>query len=263
MPLSENIDSAFADYNNQFESSLDGFLADLEELEEDGFNVGDVLAALAALNMADYWLTTLNMDSAINAYISRLGAVLDDIRSFAPMTETQLSALEFMQRDALESFTVQFGERIRLTASQGLSSNRSISGIRAMILRDPLTQSKNIENFIASGMATFNRNVVGVMAENAPDNELYQYIGPLDGKTRPICRVMLASPDLTLREIDEQYPGAFDEGGGPNCRHYWGKVVDKDESGEIREKANSWIKDQKDKGKWKDPVTFQQYYDNR
>tara|TARA_R100000315_G_scaffold53735_1_gene27551 strand:+ start:188 stop:979 length:792 start_codon:yes stop_codon:yes gene_type:complete len=263
VPLSENIDSAFADYNNQFESSLDGFLADLEELEEDGFNVGDVLAALAALNMADYWLTTLNMDSAINAYISRLGAVLDDIRSFAPMTETQLSALEFMQRDALESFTVQFGERIRLTASQGLSSNRSISGIRAMILRDPLTQSKNIENFIASGMATFNRNVVGVMAENAPDNELYQYIGPLDGKTRPICRVMLASPDLTLREIDEQYPGAFDEGGGPNCRHYWGKVVDKDESGEIREKANSWIKDQKDKGKWKDPVTFQQYYDNR
>lgn len=263
MPLSENIDSAFADYNNQFESSLDGFLTDLEELEEDGFNVGDVLAALAALNMADYWLTTLNMDSAINAYISRLGAVLDDIRSFAPMTETQLSALEFMQRDALESFTVQFGERIRLTASQGLSSNRSISGIRAMILRDPLTQSKNIENFIASGMATFNRNVVGVMAENAPDNELYQYIGPLDGKTRPICRVMLASPDLTLREIDEQYPGAFDEGGGPNCRHYWGKVVDKDESGEIREKANSWIKDQKDKGKWKDPVTFQQYYDNR
>jgi hypothetical protein len=263
VPLSENIDSAFADYNNQFESSLDGFLTDLEELEEDGFNVGDVLAALAALNMADYWLTTLNMDSAINAYISRLGAVLDDIRSFAPMTETQLSALEFMQRDALESFTVQFGERIRLTASQGLSSNRSISGIRAMILRDPLTQSKNIENFIASGMATFNRNVVGVMAENAPDNELYQYIGPLDGKTRPICRVMLASPDLTLREIDEQYPGAFDEGGGPNCRHYWGKVVDKDESGEIREKANSWIKDQKDKGKWKDPVTFQQYYDNR
>ena len=260
MPLSENIDSAFADYNNQFESSLDGFLTDLEELEEDGFNVGDVLAALAALNMAD---TTLNMDSAINAYISRLGAVLDDIRSFAPMTETQLSALEFMQRDALESFTVQFGERIRLTASQGLSSNRSISGIRAMILRDPLTQSKNIENFIASGMATFNRNVVGVMAENAPDNELYQYIGPLDGKTRSICRVMLASPDLTLREIDEQYPGAFDEGGGPNCRHYWGKVVDKDESGEIREKANSWIKDQKDKGKWKDPVTFQQYYDNR
>ena len=183
MPLEATIDSAFADYSNQFEISLDGFLADLEELEEDGFNIEDVLVALAALDMAEYWITTLNMEGAINAYISRLGAVLDDIKSFAPMTEGQLSALEFMQRDALESFTVQFGERIRLTASQGLSSNRSISGIRAMILRDPLTQSKNIENFIASGMATFNRNVVGVMAENAPDNELYQYIGPLDGKT--------------------------------------------------------------------------------
>jgi hypothetical protein len=263
VPLSENIDSAFADYNNQFESSLDGFLTDLEELEEEGFDIADVLAALAALNIADYWLTTLNMNSAINAYISRLGAVLDDIRSFAPMTETQLSALEFMQRDALESFTVQFGERIRLTASQGLSSNRSISGIRAMILRDPLTQSKNIENFIASGMATFNRNVVGVMAENAPDNELYQYIGPLDGKTRPICRVMLASPDLTLREIDEQYPGAFDEGGGPNCRHYWGKAVDQEQSEKDRKSAEDWVKTQSQKDKWKDPVTFQQYYDSR
>ena len=113
MPLSENIDSAFADYNNQFEASLDAFLTDLEELEKEGFDIADVLAALAAINIADYWLTTLNMNSAVNSYISRLGAVLDDIRSFAPMTETQLSALEFMQRDALESFTVQFGERIR------------------------------------------------------------------------------------------------------------------------------------------------------
>lgn len=263
MPLAENIDSAFADYSNQFEISLDGFLADLEELEEDGFNIEDVLAALAALNIADYWLSTLNMNSAINSYISRLGAVLDDIRSFAPMTEVQLSALEFMQRDALESFTVQFGERIRLTASQGLSSNRSISGIKAMILRDPLTQSKNIENFIASGMATFNRNVVGVMAENAPDSELYQYIGPLDGKTRPICRVMLASPDLTLREIDQQYPGAFDEGGGPNCRHNWGKALDQKQSDKNRKDANAWINDRKAKGRWKEPVTFQTYIDSR
>ena len=263
MPLEATIDSAFADYSNQFEISLDGFLADLEELEEDGFNIEDVLVALAALDMAEYWITTLNMEGAINAYISRLGAVLDDIMSFAPMTEGQLAALEFMQRDALESFTVQFGERIRLTASQGLSSNRSISGIKAMILRDPLTQSKNIENFIASGMATFNRNVVGVMADNAPDNELYQYIGPLDGKTRPICRVMLASPDLTLREIDQQYPGAFDEGGGPNCRHHWGKAMDQDRSEKDRKKANIWVDTQSKKDNWKEPVTFQAYYDSR
>ena len=93
MPLAENIDSAFADYNNQFEISLDGFLADLEELEEEGFDIADVLAALAAINIADYWLTTLNMESAVNSYILRLGAVLDDIKSFAPMTETQLSEI--------------------------------------------------------------------------------------------------------------------------------------------------------------------------
>jgi hypothetical protein len=132
-----------------------------------------------------------------------------------------------------------------------------------MILRDPLTQAKNIETFITSGMAKFNRSVVGVMADNAPDSELYQYIGPLDGKTRPICRVMLASQDLTLREIDQQFPGAFDEGGGPNCRHHWGKAFDQKQSDKNRKDASDWYKDQKDKKNWKEPVTFQTYYDSR
>ena len=263
MPLESTIDSAFADYIDQFEVSLDDFLADVGELEEEGFDLEEVLAALAALSMAEYWLTTLNMESAVNAYITRLGAILDDMVSFAPMTEGQLAALEFIQREALESFTVQFGDRIRLATSQGMSSGRSIGEIRAMILRDPLTQSKNIETFITSGMAKFNRSVVGVMADNAPDSELYQYIGPLDGKTRPICRVMLASQDLTLREIDQQFPGAFDEGGGPNCRHHWGKAFDQKQSDKNRKDASSWYEDQKEKENWKHPVTFQTYYDSR
>ena len=263
MPLEAAIDSALADYIDQFEISLDDFLADVGELEEDGFDLEEVLAALAALSMAEYWLTTLNMESAVNAYITRLGIILDDMISFAPITEGQLAALELIQREALESFTVQFGERIRLSTSQGLSSGRSISEIKAMILRDPLTQSRNVETFIASGMAKFNRSVVGVMANNAPDSEVYQYIGPLDGKTRPICRVMLASPDLTLRQIDQQFPGAFDEGGGPNCRHHFGKAFDQKQSDKNRKDASSWYEDQKEKENWKHPVTFQTYYDSR
>ena len=105
MPLESTIDSAFADYIDQFEVSLDDFLADVDELEEEGFDLEEVLAALAALSMADYWLTTLNMESAVNAYISRLGAILEDMGAFAPMTEGQLAALEFIQREALESFS--------------------------------------------------------------------------------------------------------------------------------------------------------------
>ena len=74
---------------------------------------------------------------------------------------------------------------------------------------------------------------------------------------------MLASPDLTLREIDQQYPGAFDEGGGPNCRHNWGKALDQKQSDKNRKDANAWINDRKDKGRWKEPVTFQTYIDSR
>ena len=53
MPLESTIDSAFADYIDQFEVSLDDFLADVDELEEEGFDLEEVLAALAALSMAD------------------------------------------------------------------------------------------------------------------------------------------------------------------------------------------------------------------
>ena len=60
-----------------------------------------------------------------------------------------------------------------------------------------------------------------VMAEDLPEKESWYYHGPLDNKTRPICRLMLSDRGLTKAEVEARYPGALIDGGGFNCRHRW------------------------------------------
>jgi hypothetical protein len=59
------------------------------------------------------------------------------------------------------------------------------------------------------------------MVEDMPDDTEFVYVGVNDGKTRPICKSMINAGSLTRAEIDDQYPGAFIDGGGFNCRHRW------------------------------------------
>ena len=59
------------------------------------------------------------------------------------------------------------------------------------------------------------------MAEDLPSDTIWHYHNPLDDKTRPICRVMLAEGGLTQAEIERMFPGALKDGGGINCRGEW------------------------------------------
>ena len=80
---------------------------------------------------------------------------------------------------------------------------------------------RRVESVVATALASYNRSIVMVMGEDLPNDESWYYHGPLDGKTRPICRVMLSVGGLTKTEVESQFPGALVDGGGFNCRHRW------------------------------------------
>ena len=92
------------------------------------------------------------------------------------------------------------------------------------------------------------------MLQTAPNTKLV-YVNPLDDKTRPVCKSMLAAGSMTAEEVERRFPGALVDGGGINCRGSWEAVsVDKG----IQSKAQKLT----DKFK-KKPLTIQQYYENR
>ena len=71
-------------------------------------------------------------------------------------------------------------------------------------------------------MNEYSRSVTKVMIDKMPANTTYQYIGALDGKTRPACLKMMAAGDITKAEIEATFGSdVFINGGGYNCRHKW------------------------------------------
>jgi hypothetical protein len=60
-----------------------------------------------------------------------------------------------------------------------------------------------------------------------PDDQLYAYVGPVDGIIRPFCLAHVGRV-YTKAEIDaldnDQLPNAFLTGGGYNCRHLWAPI---------------------------------------
>lgn len=219
--MEQIIDQAVVDFQSQLEQSLQEFYKDTDELQKEGLSSEEILAILASLSIADYWLQDLEMQNAIDRYLDATGYLLDDMFKFGRITETQLLALQKMQESAIMNYSTRLGEEVRLGLSQGVSQNLKGEALRERITSKLSLNPRRVEGIVATTLATYNRSVTNVMAEDLPTSTKWYYHGPLDDKTRPICRVMLSSGGLTKSEVESQYPGALNDGGGINCRHQW------------------------------------------
>lgn len=219
--MEQIIDQAVVDFQSQLEQSLQEFYKDTDELQKEGLSSEEILAILASLSIADYWLQDLEMQNAIDRYLDATGYLLDDMFKFGRITETQLLALQKMQESAIMNYSTRLGEEVRLGLSQGVSQNLKGEALRERIASKLSLNPRRVEGIVATTLATYNRSVTNVMAEDLPTSTKWYYHGPLDDKTRPICRVMLSSGGLTKSEVESQYPGALNDGGGINCRHQW------------------------------------------
>ena len=219
--MEQIIDQAVKDFLDQLGKAQEEFLKDIEQLEEDGLSMEEIMVALGVLSIADYFIEDLGMNVAINKYMASADNLLDELFMFGRITESQLQALRLSQEQAVTAYITELGEQLRVTILQGVANNLPPKEMGDLVRRGADFQPSAVDKVVGDGLATFNRSVVAVMIVGSPPGRKLWYLGPLDNKTRPICRKMIAAGELTANQVSSQFPGALQDSGGINCRHIW------------------------------------------
>ncbi len=107
----------------------------------------------------------------------------------------------------------------------------AIAGIRKADLIENIKQAVDVKlvnyacTYADTALATYDREAHNQVYEAAGVKK-YIYVGPLDIKTRPFCRKLIAHGPYTRAEIAKLDNGtklknAWTHGAGWNCRHIW------------------------------------------
>ena len=131
---------------------------------------------------------------------------------FGSITETQLVALEASQRSTIVQYTANLGQTMRNEILLGTSTGMSGDAIKARIARNVSLNPSRIDAVLGTTLANYQQSVIFAMAESLPEDTKYPTVGPLDEKTRPLCRDILANSPMTKQEYESRYPGVLQTG---------------------------------------------------
>ena len=140
------------------------------------------------------------------------------------MTEEEIQLLIAMDSAVWEAYLPYLAAQMQQQISSGVFAGLTREQIIANIESAALSASQ-VETVVTTSLNNYSRSVTRSMMEEEPDNTLYQYIGPIDGRTRDICLQMGSSPPLTASEIEREFGSSvLSFGGGFNCRHKWQSI---------------------------------------
>ena len=140
------------------------------------------------------------------------------------MTEEEIQLLIQMDIGIWEAYlpflATQIQQQVALGSFAGLTRAEIIKNIT-----DAALSSAQVQTLVTTTLNNYSRSVTRTIMAEEPDNTLYQYIGPIDGRTRDICLQMGKSTPLTESEIINEFgPSVLSFGGGYNCRHKWQSI---------------------------------------
>ena len=213
------IDQAVEAYELQIEQVTEEFVQDIQELEDEGLSTEEILALIAAIDFATYFVEELGFIAGHNAYMAATEDILSNLPFFGATTEQQLLALQNIQRFSIESLSMNIAANMKSSMAQGISSGLGRSEMSALIKSNIKSTIPRIDNVIGTQLSNYERSIIMQMSADLPENQLYDYIGPRDDKNRPVCRQFLDSSPLTKSEIRAVKSDAMETGGGINCRH--------------------------------------------
>ena len=160
--------------------------------------------------------------NAINIYDDAHGVMLQTIQGFAAVSEETLVALKNYSTGSLLNQLDNMAQIIKKEVVNGIISGSPVQTVVEAVRGQGALSRRQLQTLIDTAMNEYSRSVTKVMIDNMPNNTRYQYIGPLDGKTRPECLKMMAAGDITKAEIEARFGSdVFISGGGYNCRHKW------------------------------------------
>tara|TARA_Y100000401_G_scaffold116500_1_gene122417 strand:- start:116 stop:610 length:495 start_codon:yes stop_codon:yes gene_type:complete len=137
------------------------------------------------------------------------------------MTEEELQILLGANIAVWEAYMPYLAAQMQLQIIQGSYAGLTAEQILENINTAVLSESQ-IETLITTALNDYSRLVTLGMMQDAPKDEKYIYIGPLDGKTRDLCVEQMSAGSLTYDQIIKNFGSSvLKEGGGYNCRHKW------------------------------------------
>jgi len=166
--------------------------------------------------------------------------------------------IEALTTIAEQSFLAH-ADRYWTTLQKELTSSvisGSTTGLRKTLQGIEGLQAHQVEAAFNTTLNTYSSSVGAEVARNDPPSAKYTYEGPMDDRTRDECLAMGAAGPLTRDEIERNWPGAFIDRGGYNCRHQWVPVAaaaDTNTKG-----AKHRIDEKKKAGKWREPISVRQ-----
>ncbi len=186
----------------------------------------DQLRTAIATRMESFVMNELNFNGDIDKLMLAYDKILKGTVKFAEISNVTLKALKAVKRAewvAVAKFDIGaiqneiFNASITGQWNQKAIMNNLVTGVQSNL------SEAQINTLIDTSLGTFERNVTTAMMKELPEDQLYDYIGPLDEKTRDICNEMIGAGPLTLDEIISRFGAeVLQVGGGFRCRHKWG-----------------------------------------
>ncbi len=180
----------------------------------------DQLRTAIAVDMESFVMNDLNFKGDIDKLMLAYDKILLGTPKFAEVSEVTLRALKAVKRAewvAVAKFEIGaiqneiFNASITGQWNQKAIMNNLVTGVQSNL------SEGQINTLIDTSLSTFERNVTTSMMNELPDDQLYVYVGPLDGKTREICLEMIGAGPLTLDEITSRFGAeVLQVGGGFN-----------------------------------------------
>tara|TARA_R110002020_G_scaffold128268_1_gene287503 strand:- start:856 stop:1596 length:741 start_codon:yes stop_codon:yes gene_type:complete len=216
-------------FANKYEAALYNIANLYQRTVDSNAGTNELLSAIGNIDFKDLFENELGFNKELdNVALSYLDA-LRNMDGFADVDETVLRAL--VESD-LNIYRSKFNDTY--VHMKSLFTESVINGLPREIFIEQLSKGQfgvlsksQAKALYTDSLAKFNRSVIKQMAKNAPANLLYIFTGPIDNRTSDGCLQVLAAGPMTLGQINNQFPGVFENGTHFNCRHQFRRYTSK------------------------------------
>lgn len=174
--------------------------------------------------------TKMQTDTLDRARQAMVDAGFSDVVSLDPSEPTLSAALDRTLEAFWREKVILPTRRAIMDAAQDALTLQNLDQVAARVQRNLDRTEAQAVTEARTEMARWNR-VVGATSAAQAGAELFAYLGPLDGITRPFCRA-LVNKIVTIDQLGELDNGQtadspLTSGGGYNCRHSFQAVSER------------------------------------
>ena len=159
-----------------------------------------------------------DMNGELNKLMTQYALELKAMQSFADISENVIESLIKTDLLVYQNKIRDKVDVMRKLMIESVIGDLPVSEFEQIVGSFGLTPSQ-AEALVDDSLRKFSRNVTREMANNAPEDNLYIWSGPIDERTSDECLRLIALGPMTVAEFESNEPGAFNSGTHFGCRH--------------------------------------------